>query len=126
MERRNTIQRDLILQTVRELKDHAAADEIFTVLSKMHPSIGRGTVYRNLNILAEQGEIRKIIIPGEPERFDHNCSEHYHVKCVKCGKVFDVKLKKLPCVTENTEANEDIKIIDYDISFRGICKACEN
>ena len=50
MERRNTIQRDITLQAVRSLGNHATADEIYAYVSQEHPRIGRGTIYRNLNI----------------------------------------------------------------------------
>ena len=96
MERRNTIQRDITLQAVRSLKNHATADEIYTYVSQEHPRIGKGTIYRNLNILAEEGKIRKLEIPGGPDCFDHNCTEHHHMRCVRCGRVFDVDLKPLP------------------------------
>ena len=88
MERRNTIQRDIVLKAVRSLGNHASADEIYSCVSKDYPSIGKGTVYRNLNILAEEGEIRKVEIPEGPNRFDHSVGKHYHITCIKCGKVF--------------------------------------
>ena len=40
MERRNTIQRDITLQAVRSLGNHATADEIYAYVSQEHPRIG--------------------------------------------------------------------------------------
>ena len=51
MNKRNTIQRSLVLETVQELRCHATADEIFNTIVKKYPNVGRGTVYRNLNLL---------------------------------------------------------------------------
>ena len=65
MERRNTIQKALILRAVCELKRHLTADEVYEFVKKDHPSIGKGTVYRNLAILTEEGAIRKV-----PEDFE--------------------------------------------------------
>ena len=96
MERRNTIQREMVYNAVINLSNHATADEIYALIIKDHPTIGKGTVYRNLNILAEEGAIRKVDIPDGPYRFDHILEEHYHVKCVKCGKLFDVDMEVLP------------------------------
>lgn len=45
--------------------------------------INRGTVYLNLNLLSDIGEIRKMEMPSGGDRFDHICHEHYHAKCVK-------------------------------------------
>lgn len=125
MERRNTIQRELVLQTVRRLKSHVAADEIYQLISKEHPSIGRGTVYRNLNILADEGEIRRVKIPGDAERFDHTTAFHYHGKCVGCGTVFDVDMDPPEGLKEKIRDGHGAQILDYDIVFRGICSKCQ-
>ena len=90
MERRNTIQRDITLQAVRSLGNHATADEIYAYVSQEHPRIGRGTIYRNLNILAEEGKIRKLKIPDGPDCFDHNCTASPHEmrllrQAIRCG-----------------------------------------
>ena len=90
--KRNTIQCSLVLDMVNKLQSHATADEIYDAIVQDHPHISRGTVYRNLNRLAEIGKIRKINIPGRAERFDHLCHDHYHVRCEKCGRIFDVDM----------------------------------
>ena len=82
--KRNTIQRSLVLEAVNKLKCHATADEIYQEVTREHPNISKGTVYRNLNQLSDSGEIRKIETPGGADRFDHRCHDHYHVKCLRC------------------------------------------
>lgn len=124
MERRNTIQRDITLQAVRSLKNHATADEIYTYVSQEHPRIGKGTIYRNLNILAEEGKIRKLEIPGGPDCFDHNCTEHHHMRCVRCGRVFDVDLKPLLKLDDLVRAPQGMEFHDYHILFKGVCPDC--
>lgn len=124
MERRNTIQRELVLGAVRELHNHATADEVYECVVSKYPSIGKGTVYRNLNILAEEGEVRRIEISGGPDRFDHNCAEHYHVACMKCAGVFDVDVDNLPDLIANIRDKHGIDILSYDILFKGICPDC--
>ncbi len=124
MERRNTIQRDITLQAVRNLKNHATADEIYTYVSREHPRIGKGTIYRNLNILAEEGRIRKIEIPGGPDCFDHNCTEHHHMRCVRCARVFDVDLKPLPKLEDLIRDPQGMEFHAYQILFKGLCPDC--
>ena len=68
MIRRNTIQRSLVYEAVNALQNHATADEIYEISVKEHPHISKGTVYRNLNQLAEDGEIRRVEVPGGPDR----------------------------------------------------------
>ncbi len=124
MERRNTIQRDMVLNAVRSLCNHATADEIYEYIIKEHPSISKGTVYRNLGILAKDGEIRQIDIPGGPSAFDHNTTEHFHVRCVKCHKVFDVDTEHVPDIRHFVSDDHGITLLAYDIMFTGICKSC--
>ena len=90
MMKRNTIQRSLVFEAVNKLQSHATADEIYEKVVTEHPNVSRATVYRNLKLLSETGYIRKIEIPGGADRFDHLCHDHCHVKCEKCGRVFDV------------------------------------
>lgn len=125
MERRNTIQRELVLEAVRTLKSHASADEIYGFIKKMHPSIGKGTVYRNLKLLSESGEIRKIMLPEGSDRYDHTLGNHYHVCCVKCGKLFDVDVDNLPDIKANIADAHGMDIMDFDILFRGVCSGCK-
>ena len=125
MTRRNTIQKNLVLNAVRRLGNHATADEIYNLIVQEHPSIGRGTVYRNLNILAENGDILKVEVPGKADHFDHNCHRHYHVFCVRCGRVYDVDMEPLPDLREKIRDTHRFEFLDYDIVFKGICPDCQ-
>lgn len=124
MERRNTIQKDLVLKTVQELKRHLTADEVYEFIKKEHPTIGRGTVYRNLKILVEDGAIRKVEVPDGSDRFDFTLKDHYHVKCVKCGDIFDVDMEQLPDLKAKIRDTHGMEFLGYDIFFKGICPAC--
>lgn len=124
MIKRNTIQRALVLEAVNKLKNHATADEIYQEIVKDHPSIGRATVYRNLNLLSETGEIRKIEIPGGADRFDHISADHCHIKCEKCGRLFDVDMDYIFGLEKNVRDDHGFTFLGYDIIFRGICPAC--
>lgn len=124
MERRNTIQKELILEAVRELKRHLTADEVYEYITKEHPTIGKGTVYRNLNILAEEGAIRKVEVPDGPDCFDFTLKNHYHVKCLKCGKVYDVDMDVLPDLLDKIHDPHGMQFVAYDIFFKGICVSC--
>lgn len=92
MAKRNTIQRSLVLEAVNKLHCHATADEVYEEIIKEHPTISKATVYRNLNLLSEMGEIRRLQIPGSADRYDHISRNHCHVKCKVCGRVFDVDM----------------------------------
>ena len=125
MVKRNTIQRTLVFETVNKLQNHATADEIYDAIISEHPNISRATVYRNLNLLSEMGEIRKLEIPGGPDRFDHCVDNHCHVKCEKCGRLFDVDMDYISGLESNIRDTRGFDFTGYDIIFRGICPDCK-
>ena len=85
-------QRELVLQQVEALHDHPTAEEIYQNALKECPGLSLGTVYRNLNSLVEAGRVRRVPIPGQPDRFDHTLSWHSHLYCTRCGQVTDLAL----------------------------------
>ncbi len=121
---RNTIQAALVLEAVNKLQSHATADEVYQEIVREHPHISRGTVYRNLNRLAQAGEIRKIELSGGADRFDHLCHDHCHVRCEKCGRVFDVDMEFVSGLEKNIRDPHGFQFTGYDIIFRGICPVC--
>ncbi len=125
MTKRNTIQRDIVLNTVIGLKGHVTADEVYETIKKEYPNISRGTVYRNLKILSEEGKIKKVVIPYGSDRYDFTTTEHYHVRCVRCEKVMDIDMESFPDLYSLIRSTNNMKIIGYDILFNGICSECQ-
>lgn len=123
MERRNTIQKELVKNAVISLHGHVTADEVYDFIKKEHPSVGKGTVYRNLNILVEEGAVRRVEISDGPDCFDFTIREHYHVKCIECGKVFDVDMDTIDLMKKIRDKH-GIEFLGFDILFRGICPKC--
>ena len=124
MVKRQTIQYALVSETVKKMRKHASADEIYNAISKDHPTIGRGTVYRNLQRLSEQGEIRKREIQGGADRYDFLCTDHYHVVCTKCGQVFDVDMDYMKDLEKTIKNTHGFEFTSHDIIFKGICPDC--
>lgn len=125
MMKRNTIQRTLVLQAVQRLQCHATAEEVYETIMQEHPHISRATVYRNLRSLAQDGEIRRMEIPGAADRFDHQCHEHCHVKCEKCGRVFDVDMENITGLEKNIRDAHGFAFTGYEILFCGVCPDCQ-
>ena len=123
MKTRNTIQKSLIKQAVTELKNHPSAEEIYLEIKKTNPNISKSTVYRNLSIMSENGDILKIEIPNHSDRFDFHTEEHYHIRCEKCGRVYDLVLSDLNLLDKVKDKN--FKVTGYDLVFKGICQNCE-
>lgn len=124
--KRSTIQRALVLETVRELKCHVTADEVYDAIKQRHPGIGRGTVYRNLNLLSDMGEIRKVEVPGGADRYDHQRHAHYHVKCVTCDRVFDLEMDFIADLANRIKDDRGFAFAGHDILFKGVCPECKS
>lgn len=125
MAKRNTIQRSLVLEAVNKLQCHATADEVYEEILKEHPTISRATVYRNLNLLSEMGKIRRLEIPGSADRFDHISTNHCHVKCKVCGRVFDVDMDFIIGLEKEIKDTRGFDFTGYDIIFHGVCPECK-
>ena len=126
MNKRFTIQRSLVLEAVKELRRHVSADEVYEIIVKKHPDISRGTVYRNLNLLSDIGEIRKVEMPGGAALYDHMCRDHYHAKCVKCNQVFDVAMEFIGDLENNIKDTQGFVFTGHDIIFKCICRECNS
>ena len=122
-------QRQAILDYLCSRKDHPTADVIYSNVREIYPKISLATVYRNLNLLAEMGTIRKVKGLNESEHFDADTSDHQHFICRQCGGVEDIYLndsdfvKDLTCKAAASTGFEG-HITGNDIYFYGICKAC--
>lgn len=121
---RSTTQRSLILEAVKELRCHVTADEVHNTIVKKYPHISRGTVYRNLNLLSDIGEIRKVEMPNGADRFDYLTHDHYHARCVKCGRIFDVEMEFIADLEKNIKDTHGFEFSGHDIIFKGTCMEC--
>jgi len=123
-----TNQRQVILEEVRKDQLHPTADEIYERVRKRLPRVSMGTVYRNLDVLASSGLIHKIE-PGHSQmRFDGVTGDHYHLSCVRCGKIEDVPIEPSDDVIENLEHSlghlTKYGIFGHKLEFFGLCSAC--
>ena len=119
-------QRESILQYLRTVKCHPTAENVYHAIQAGNPNISLGTVYRNLNLLADMGEALKITTPNGGDRFDGRTDPHYHVTCTCCGNVFDLELPLEHRLKINCLANEhyDGQIDSHSITFTGTCPHC--
>jgi Fur family ferric uptake transcriptional regulator/Fur family peroxide stress response transcriptional regulator len=116
----------LVLDVVRKIKRHITADDIYHEIVRDYPNISRGTVYRNLNQLAKGNEIRKVEVPGGADCFESRCIDHYHVKCLNCGEIFDVEMEYIADLEKGIKDSHGIDFSGHDIMFKGICPKCKN
>ena len=121
---RMTRQRKVILEELRKLNTHPSADEIYEVVRHRLPRISLGTVYRNLEVLSELGEIQKLELSGLLKRFDWNTKKHYHIRCVRCSRVDDAPIAPLNQLDNELYGATVFEIIGHNLEFTGLCPEC--
>jgi Fur family peroxide stress response transcriptional regulator len=120
--RRTTTQRELILKVVYE-GGHPTASEIFEIVSRSR-KMSFGTVYRNLQILAGEGEIICVQIGQDALRYDWRKDRHHHFHCRTCGKVFDIPVPYSSNIDKEAAENSAFVIAFHTITFEGLCPEC--
>jgi len=123
-QRRETRQRQIVLETVRARCDHPTADQIYLDVRAVDERISRGTVYRNLNCLSEDGEINHIKVPGA-DRYDKRTELHYHLICTSCGAVCDVPIEDDMEKDALLSAKTGYAVARHRTVFEGVCPACQ-
>ena len=122
---RNTRQRALVLEAVRSLHNPPTSADVYEAVREKHPSISRATVYRNLSVLTEQGEVLHIPVAGGADRYDFRCDCHYHAICRECGVVYDVEMPSEGLLSSVRDTH-GFQIEGFDIIFTGLCPDCAN
>ena len=117
-------QREAVIECLRNRHDNPTDDALCQSLRQEDHKIILVTVYRNLGLLVELGEIRKISTGDGCERYDYITEDHYHFICNHCGRIFDLDTKQMEGI-HNSVVNENIATIDsHELTFYGICKEC--
>lgn len=123
--KRNTLQRPATLEAVQKLKCHATAEQVYAAIVTQYPTISRGTVYRNLNQLVASGEIRKLAVSGDTNRFDHQCHGYYYARCLKCERFFDVNMAYIADKANAIQDSYGLQFGGHDLVFKRICADCK-
>lgn len=120
-------QREIILQVIKNNRTHPTAEQIYNMVKEQDEKISRSTVYRNINILLNNGTIRKITISNKPDRYDFVEKLHYHVVCKECGNIYDFyyKFNQIEIARKIKKEIGFITNVD-DITITGICNKCQS
>jgi len=122
--RKYSRQREMIKAFLMTRKDHPTADIVYRNVRQQNPSISLGTVYRNLTLLADMGEIRRLRIGDGVDHFDADTSPHYHFICTECGCVKDLEIDSIENITEIAGARFNGHIDGHVTYFYGTCEHC--
>ena len=119
-----TRQRQLVLDIINSSYAHLTAEGVYTEARKKMPKISLGTVYRNLGLLAQNGEIRRIVLENQPDRFDRCLPGHDHIVCPDCGAVRDIPPEL--SMEKTIERKLKLKPDSYELTVKIVCDECKN
>lgn len=122
---RTSKQKEAILRVVRGTTSHPTADWIYQEVRKEIPNISLGTVYRNLRVLCRDDGILQLDLCGSLSRFDGRQDNHYHFRCVECGRVFDVDVPVDEELDRRGGQRTGFTILYHRLEFRGLCRECQ-
>lgn len=117
-------QRDMIKAFLMGRKDHPTADMVYTNVRQLNPNISLGTVYRNLTLLADIGEIQRLRLGDGVDHFDADTTPHYHFVCNTCNSVIDLEMDGIESILDVANANFDGVITGHVTYFNGTCSCC--
>lgn len=117
-------QRDAIYAFLMTRKDHPTADVVYSHLRKDYPNISLGTVYRNLTLLSDIGQIQRLRLGDGVDHFDGDISPHYHFLCSSCGRVMDLKMETIDHINKLAGVGFDGQIAGNITYFYGLCPKC--
>lgn len=125
MKRRDTKQRTLILRVLKNNRSHPTADWIYEEVKKEIPDISKGTVYRNLQVLQEDGAITELNLDRTLARYEEKQKTHYHFKCDRCGRVMDLDEPMAQGLNEKIAKKTGFKVLGHLTEFHGLCRECQ-
>ena len=123
--RKHSKKRDAILDCVRGTDTHPSAEWVYSRLKPQIPDLSLRTLYRNLALFKEYGEIVSLGTIQGLERFDGRTFPHTHFICTRCGRIRDLTGIEVPGeLISQAEALVEAPIGTCRLTFSGICPDC--
>jgi Fur family transcriptional regulator, peroxide stress response regulator len=124
---RITPQRIAILRVLSISKGHPSVEDIYEQVKEEFPTTSLATVYKNISMLKELGEVLELSFGIDSSRYDGNRPDpHPHLICTKCKKIIDPDLESLEYVSEELVRETGFAITSHRLDFFGICPDCKN
>jgi Fur family peroxide stress response transcriptional regulator len=117
----------MVLEAVHTL-EHPTAQEAYAYVNirfcSFKEKISLGTIYRNLQVLEDEGCIVSLAVDRNATRYDTRLDAHYHLFCVKCRRVRDLPVVYKHAFNLDVEKSSGCLIESHSILFKGICNDC--
>jgi Fur family peroxide stress response transcriptional regulator len=124
--RKHSKKRDEILAAIRSTASHPSARWVYERLKPSIPALSLGTVYRNINLFREAGELVSLGVVRGEERFDGRVEPHSHFVCSRCGRVVDIPEipDKISEAVGEMGEERGLSIEPARTVFYGLCGEC--
>ncbi len=116
--------REVIIRILRNTKSHPTAEWIYRRVKREIPEVGIATIYRNLKSLSSDGQINAIASTNGINHFDANVDEHYHVRCVACGRIADIDESVNRDIESRVAEKSGFQIYSHSLELIGLCSSC--
>ena len=121
-----TPQRMAIIRVLSESKGHPSVESIYESIRVDFPTVSIATIYRNVLMIKNLGEVLELGFSDGSNRYDGNKPyPHPHIICVKCKRIVDPDLDSLRDMTQELYRETGFQIISHRLDFFGLCKDCQ-
>lgn len=122
---RVTRQRRLLLDIIHRGGGHLDADEIYRLARSQDPKLSLSTVYRNLSLFSRLGLIQERHFDDAHHHYEAaSSSEHYHVRCLGCGKVVEFESNLTEHIKEDAARHTGFQVRSGEFHLSGYCPDC--
>jgi len=117
--------KEVILRVLKSTSSHPNADWVYEQVRKEIPNISLGTVYRNLRELKDSGDILELNLASNQSHFNGNTQNHYHFRCEKCGRIFDLDEPVDKTIEDRVAKKTGFKVTFHRLELYGLCHDCQ-
>ena len=123
---KHTEQRDTILRTFLETREHLSTDELTRLVKQKDPGIGVTTVYRTLKLLAGCGLASEVAFHDGVARYEHqyNRRSHHHMVCVECGSSVEFFSPEVDRLEQEVGRKHHYLTTRHTFQIYGVCQEC--
>ena len=123
---KHTDQRDAILRTFLETRDHLSTDELHRLVKRKDPKIGFTTVYRTLKLLSDCGLASEVAFHDGVARFEHqyNRRSHHHMVCTECGGSVEFFSPEVGKLEQEIGRKHHYLTTRHTFQIYGLCEGC--
>ncbi len=121
---RLTRHRQLVLDVVRQSRDHPTVAEVYERARRRQPRISHATVYTALSALARHGYVLELSSGGEARHYDGRTDSHDHAVCVRCGRLMDVEAHIEDAEVQRVARETGYRLWAHHTEYYGLCPSC--